>query len=937
MNKIKYLVLLLIIPLFLVSSCGNKKGKIILKNEIEKLSVGASYKLQLDVEMENKRINKEDVLKDLIITSLNDDIIKVEEDTLIALKEGKATINVVGKKYNQLVLNIEIEVFEDKIKKITYVTNGGTFTSEVLEEYEEGKVYDLPTIEKTNYEFLGWYLDSEFKKPINRITKATKGDITLYALWEKRTMFYIDYIYDEGFLPTHFAETFEEFSESFWWDFYSWCKDTGKKPGSITNFKSNVLASWKQGLSGGFNYYKEDGKDFYSEDYFLNDRKNYQKYINWFDNFDKVVNEINHEQTAWSSTMVGYIRLYNLFTKGASYWTSERIKKVYSLYPVTSKLPSEYNVGDKLEIVNLVIDDGRRFLGWFDQNGNLVDKITPDMEGDLKLTAKWSETIPATSLKITNEISKIKLFTTYQLEWEILPSDSTQIKLSFESSDKSICSVDNYGCLTANKMGTAEITIRILGNDELSIKLNIEVYVDEFIDGKYINGTSVEIDNEIKLEAKIIGSTNGVIKWKSKNEDIASVSSDGVVKGKKAGYVEIIAYDENNENVNLSFGITIISLEDSPLFSIFSKYHNKEIFVTENLNVGYTYLTDIYGSVSKILFEDFVVDRTYEKVQAANSSNHGGKIDEIEFITVHYTAGMASSATAASTCDFMCNSSTVSIHYITGNDGIYHCLDNSLIACHAGDGTSIKFTWYNTGVKATENKKPVWGVVKDQASKTGYYFTINGVKTTCQEVPIEGLTSRGTTKTLTNPADSFTFFGPAWKIVDGMYYMGNTWACFTQVYNGAISSKGGNRNSIGIETACNKGSDLWLTYQRTAQLVARLLDNYKLDLTRVVGHNMFSGKDCPQTLLANNGELWYKFMECTEAELELYQNLLKDGNYTISVKSNDPDILDDNGRIKFIPLETRNVSYTISITNKATNETRQATFATMIKGKYVQE
>ena len=119
MNKIKYLVLVLIISLFLVSSCGNKKGKIILKNEIEKLSVGASYKLQLDVEMENKRINKEDVLKDLIITSLNEDIIKVEEDTLIALKEGKATINVVGKKYNQLVLNIEIEVFEDKIKKIT--------------------------------------------------------------------------------------------------------------------------------------------------------------------------------------------------------------------------------------------------------------------------------------------------------------------------------------------------------------------------------------------------------------------------------------------------------------------------------------------------------------------------------------------------------------------------------------------------------------------------------------------------------------------------------------------------------------------------------------------------------------------------------------------------------------------------------------------------
>ena len=140
-------------------------------------------------------------------------------------------------------------------------------------------------------------------------------------------------------------------------------------------------------------------------------------------------------------------------------------------------------------------------------------------------------------------------------------------------------------------------------------------------------------------------------------------------------------------------------------------------------------------------------------------------------------------------------------------------------------------------------------------------------------------------------------------------------------------------NSVGIETACNIGSDLWYTYQITAQLVARLLDKYNLDTTRVVGHNMFSGKDCPQTLLANNGELWYRFMECVEAEYEMYE---KGQNYTVTCKSNNPDILADNGRILSIPRNTQTVSYTVTVKDKTPGETRSATYSTIVHGQYTE-
>ena len=163
--------------------------------------------------------------------------------------------------------------------------------------------------------------------------------------------------------------------------------------------------------------------------------------------------------------------------------------------------------------------------------------------------------------------------------------------------------------------------------------------------------------------------------------------------------------------------------------------------------------------------------------------------------------------------------------------------------------------------------------------------------------------------------------------------MGTTWTCFTQVYEGRISSKGGNRNSIGIESACNKGSDLWYTYQITAQLVARLVREHNLDLTRVVGHNFFSGKDCPQTLLDNNGELWEIFMEAVEAEYDLLLNM---SDYTITCKSNNPDIISDNGRVLQVPRYSTTVSYTVTVTNNVTNQSKTTTYSSIIHGQYTE-
>ena len=134
--------------------------------------------------------------------------------------------------------------------------------------------------------------------------------------------------------------------------------------------------------------------------------------------------------------------------------------------------------------------------------------------------------------------------------------------------------------------------------------------------------------------------------------------------------------------------------------------------------------------------------------------------------------------------------------------------------------------------------------------------------------------------------------GLAFKIVDGQYYMGTTWWCYSQVAEGRICSKGGNLNSIGIESAVNPESNLWYTWQRTAQLVADILLRNDLDTTRVKMHNTWSGKNCPQTMIS--GSYWDSFMEMVELQYEIQKNY---SNAKISIQSNNPDIIDNTGRV----------------------------------------
>jgi N-acetylmuramoyl-L-alanine amidase len=77
----------------------------------------------------------------------------------------------------------------------------------------------------------------------------------------------------------------------------------------------------------------------------------------------------------------------------------------------------------------------------------------------------------------------------------------------------------------------------------------------------------------------------------------------------------------------------------------------------------------------------------------------------------------------------------------------------------------------------------------------------------------------------------------------------------------------GNRRSIGIEICMNEGGDLLKATDNAVWLTANLCKKYNISLDRVVQHNRWSGKNCPQLIRAGKPYSWDTFIEKVQKAL----------------------------------------------------------------------
>ncbi|MDO9628845.1 MAG: Ig-like domain-containing protein [Acholeplasmataceae bacterium] len=136
---------------------------------------------------------------------------------------------------------------------------------------------------------------------------------------------------------------------------------------------------------------------------------------------------------------------------------------------------------------------------------------------------------------------------------------------------------------------------------------------------------------------------------------------------------------------------------------------------------------------------------------------------------------------------------------------------------------------------------------------------------------------------------------------------------------------GGNRNGIGIEMSVAQDEDMYLTFQRTAKLSADILFRYNLPRSHIKFHQDFSGKWCPQGML--RGGMVPTFQAMADAEFAVRH---AQGDRTILFESNNPEYVDQTGRVIQMPDRPMTVSYTITVTDGGISTSR--TFFTYLPG-----
>ncbi len=337
----------------------------------------------------------------------------------------------------------------------------------------------------------------------------------------------------------------------------------------------------------------------------------------------------------------------------------------------------------------------------------------------------------------------------------------------------------------------------------------------------------------------------------------------------------------------------------------FNKLNNKEeLFKKEITAAGwqFNFKQLLISPITPYLFEDLIIT---EHIAREKNENRDLRIKPKVYITIHDTGDTGEKHNAKFWSDTVYKEMWVdskepykaSFQYVVGNDGIYHNIPDNEVAYHAGDTTQFDYNLYNSGVKISD--KFELGIDSES------YYTINGQRTLVKapmfEKEIDGqLVKRVCT------VDDINDQGICIAVDDEYFYIGETY--FNKTYE-KIANRGGNNNSIGIETCVNKGSTIILSFMRCAKLVAKLLEENQLEIYDIKQHHYFSGKNCPQTLREN--DLWEYFLHLVEVEQEV-RNFINEG-YQIKLIPHS-EYLDSNGILNKVPKSVKGIEYTIETT-----------------------
>ncbi|MDR2292106.1 MAG: Ig-like domain-containing protein [Prevotellaceae bacterium] len=240
------------------------------------------------------------------------------------------------------------------------------------------------------------------------------------------------------------------------------------------------------------------------------------------------------------------------------------------------------NAGSEAKLLHSIIPDNstNKTVKWLSGNPNVA---TVDNDGLVKgisvgkavvtvtaisggkidscIVTVTAASIPVTKVSVTPKTVNLKTTGTAQLAAAILPSDATNKKVTWKSSNDKIATIDANGLLTGISAGKATI---IATTDNGWKKDSCTVTVAEAsvpVTGIALTPSSISIEvnktDRITAHVQPANATNKKIIWKSSNDKIATVDASGLITGISAGQATVtVTAEDGGQTATCTVNIT---------------------------------------------------------------------------------------------------------------------------------------------------------------------------------------------------------------------------------------------------------------------------------------------------------------------------------------------------------------------------------------------
>ena len=193
------------------------------------------------------------------------------------------------------------------------------------------------------------------------------------------------------------------------------------------------------------------------------------------------------------------------------------------------------------------------------QRGECDLTIASEQNPDITETFRVLVIQPVKKIQFDAGVKEVAAGSTLQLTAVCAPDNASITKVTWTSQNPTFATVDENGVVTGLKKGSAKITAT--ATDGSRVAASVTVKVTQSVTMVSVKTPEIQVTVNKSVQAKATAlpetATDRKLAWSSSDETVATVSSYGVITGKKAGTCTITCASSSNPDVAGTVTVTV--------------------------------------------------------------------------------------------------------------------------------------------------------------------------------------------------------------------------------------------------------------------------------------------------------------------------------------------------------------------------------------------